>query len=50
MSWLALCLVVVGIWLAFKVAGAVLRLAFWGAALVGVYWFLAPLMGWPQLF
>lgn len=49
MSWIAIVLVVVGIWLALKCMGALLKLVFWGAALAGVYWLLAPMMGWPML-
>jgi hypothetical protein len=50
MSWLAIALIVIGIWLAIKVVGAVLKLAFWGVALAGVYWLLAPYLGLPWPF
>ncbi|MFT4179976.1 MAG: hypothetical protein QM612_11055 [Thermomonas sp.] len=50
MSWVAIVLIVIGVWVALKVAGALLKLVFWGVALVGVYWLLAPHMGWPQFF
>lgn len=50
MSWIAIALLVVGVWLAIKVVDALLKLAFWGVALVGAYWFLAPLMDWPWPF
>ncbi len=50
MSWVALVLIVIGVWVAIEVAGALLKLLFWGVALAGIYWFLAPLMGWPWPF
>lgn len=49
-SLAAIILLVVGVWLAIKVVDALLKLAFWGVALVGAYWFLAPLMDWPWPF
>jgi hypothetical protein len=50
MSWVALVLIVVGVWLAIKVVGALLKLAFWGVALAGIYWLLAPHLGLPWPF
>lgn len=50
MSWIAIVLIVLGVWLAIKVVDALLKLVFWGLALVAAYWFLAPLMGWPWPF
>lgn len=50
MSWFAIALAAIGIWLAFKVVGALLKLLFWGVALGALYWFLAPMLGWPLLF
>ena len=38
LSWLAIALVVIGVWLAIKVVGFVLKLALWGLVLFGVYW------------
>lgn len=49
MSWLGLVVVVVGVYLAFKVAGAALQLALWLVILVAAYWFAAPILGWPPL-
>ncbi|WP_337245375.1 hypothetical protein [Luteimonas sp. gir] len=49
MSWLGFVLVIVGIWLAFKVAGVVLRLLVTVLILVAAYWWLAPYFGWPPL-
>jgi hypothetical protein len=50
MNLVAIVLIVIGVWVAVKAAGALLKLAFWGVALAGIYWFLAPAMGWPLLF
>ena len=50
MSWVGIVLIVVGIYLAIKVAGFVLKLAMWGLVLFGVYWLLAPHLGLPSLF
>lgn len=49
MSWLGFVLVIVGIWLAFKVAGVVLRLIVTALILIAAYWWLAPYFGWPAL-
>lgn len=49
MSWLGLVAVIIGLYLAFKVAGFVLKLALWVLIVVAGYWFLAPLFGWPPL-
>ncbi|WP_147651301.1 DUF4175 domain-containing protein [Vulcaniibacterium gelatinicum] len=50
MNWLAIALVVLGLYLAFKVVGFLLRLLLWGVVLGGGYWLLAPYFGWPPLF
>ena len=50
MSWIAIVLIVIGVWIAIKVAGALLKLLFWGVALAGVYWLLAPYLGLPWPF
>ena len=41
-------LVIVGLYLAFKVAGLLLKLFFWAIVIFGVFWLLAPLLGWPH--
>lgn len=50
MGWLGIVLVIVGVYLAFKVAGFVLKLVMWVLVLIGVYWLLAPHLGWPWPF
>ena len=50
MSWLGIILVVVGIYLAIKVAGFALKLALWVLVLGAAYWVLAPLLGLPLPF
>ncbi|WP_159015682.1 hypothetical protein [Cognatiluteimonas profundi] len=50
MSWLGIVVVLVALYLAIKVAGAVLKLVMWALVLLGLYWFLAPYMGLPPLF
>ena len=50
MSWLGIVLVVIGVYLALKVAGFVLKLVLWGLVLFGAYWFFAPYLGLPPLF
>ena len=49
MNWIALVLVVLGLYLAFKLIGAALRLLMWLVVLAGAYWFAAPMLGWPTL-
>lgn len=50
MSWLGILLVVVALYLAFKVAGFALKLLMWALVVLGLYWLLAPLLGLPPLF
>lgn len=49
MSWLGLVAVILGLYLAFKVAGFVLKLALWVLIVLAAYWFLAPMFGWPPI-
>lgn len=49
MSWLGIVVIILGLYLAFKLVGVVLKLAMWALVVVGAYWFLAPLLGWPEL-
>ena len=48
-NWIGLVLVVLGAYLAFKLLGVVLRLLMWLVVLLGAYWFLAPMLGWPTV-
>lgn len=50
MSWLGIVLVVVGLYLALKVAGVAMKLLMWGLVALGLYWLLAPYLGWPSPF
>ena len=45
MSWVAIALMLVALFLAIKVAGALLKLVLW--VLAGAYWLLAPALGLP---
>ena len=47
MSWIAIVMIVVGIYLAIKVAGFALKLGMWLLVAAGVYWLLAPYLGLP---
>lgn len=49
MSWIGILVVALGLYLAFKLVGAALRLAMWLLVIAGAYWFLAPYLGWPSL-
>lgn len=48
MHLIGIALVIIGLYLALKVAGFVLKLLFYGLVLFGVYWLLAPFFGWPH--
>ena len=50
MSWIAIVLVVVGIYLAIKVAGFALKLLLWVLVLGAAYWLIAPALGLPLPF
>ena len=50
MNWLGIVLVLVGLYLAFKVAGLMMKLLMWALVATGLYWLLAPSLGWPSLF
>ena len=49
MSWIGLVLIVLGAYLVFKVAGALLKMLMFVLALVGAYWFAAPYLGLPSV-
>lgn len=49
MSWVGLGLLVIGAYLAYKLVGALLKVAMCVLALVGAYWLAAPHMGWPTV-
>ena len=50
MSWLGIVLVVIALYFALKVAGAMAKLVLWALVLLGAYWVLAPLLGLPRPF
>ena len=50
MSWVGIVMVVVGIYLALKVAGFAMKLVMWALVLCGLYWFLSPHLGLPMPF
>ena len=50
MSWLGLVLVVVGVWLAIKLVGALLKLAMIALVVVGLWMLLGPYIGLPAPF
>ena len=50
MSWIGILLVVVGVFLALKVAGVAMKLAMWAVVICGLYWLLAPFVGLPRPF
>lgn len=47
MSWVALLVLVVAAWLAFKAVGLFVRLLLWVVVLGLAYWLLAPHLGLP---
>lgn len=49
MSWLAIVVAAIAIYLAFKAIGALFKVLLWIAALVALYWFAAPHLGLPQI-
>ena len=50
MSITAIVVLIVGLYLAFKLAGFLLKLAMWGLVAVAIYALLAPQFGWPWPF
>ncbi|WP_187770623.1 hypothetical protein [Cognatilysobacter lacus] len=49
MSWIAIIIILVGLWLAFKAVGVVVRLLIWAVVIAAVYWLVAPHLGLPRL-
>ncbi len=49
MSWLGLVVLALALYLAFKVASALLKVVLFVVMLVAGYWFAAPMMGWPSV-
>lgn len=48
MSIVAILIIVIGLWLAFKAVGLVVRLLVWAVILGAAYWLLAPYLGLPM--
>ncbi|UHQ19265.1 hypothetical protein LVB87_13920 [Lysobacter sp. KIS68-7] len=40
-------ILIVCLWLAFKVVGVLIKIALWAVVIGGIYWLLAPYFGWP---
>jgi len=47
MSWIAIIVVIICIYLAFKVAGFLFKLLMWALVIGGLYWLAAPYLGLP---
>ena len=45
MSWVAIVVLVVAIWAAIKVVGALLKTALWIAILAFAWWYFGPMVG-----
>jgi hypothetical protein len=50
MNWLGWAILLLALWLAFKVAGVLFRVLLWLLVAVLLYWLLAPLLGLPRPF
>jgi len=50
MNVVAVVVVMLGLYLAFKAVGLITRLLFWAVVLAGAYWLLAPFLGMPRPF
>ncbi len=50
MSWVGIAILLVVLYLAIKVAGFLLKLVLLAVVLLGLYWFIAPQLGFPPLF
>lgn len=50
MNWIAILILVIGVWFALKAIKLAFKLLAWGVLLGGAYWLLAPHFGWPHLF
>ena len=48
MSIVAIVIVILGIWLAFKAVGMIVRLLIWTVVLGAIYWLAAPYLGLPM--
>ncbi len=47
MNWIAVFMIILGVILALKVVGFVLKLGLWLLVAVAAYWLLAPMLGLP---
>ena len=50
MNWIGWVILLLALWLAFKVAGVLLRVLLWVVVIALLYWLLAPLLGAPRPF
>lgn len=48
MSLVAIAIILVGLWLAFKVVGLFFRVLVWAVILGAAYWLVAPHLGLPM--
>lgn len=48
MSIVAIVIILVGLWFAFKAVGMVVRLLIWAVIIAAVYWLVAPHLGMPM--
>ena len=47
MSIVAVVIILVGLWLAFKVVGLFFRMLVWAVVIGAIYWLVAPHLGLP---
>ena len=47
MSWIAILVVIVGLYLAYKAVGLLVRLLLWAVVIGAIYWIAAPHLGLP---
>lgn len=50
MNIVAVVLVLLGLYLAFKAVGLMMRMLFWAVVIAGLYWLAAPFLGLPMPF
>ena len=49
MSWIAILILVIGLWLVFKAVKLAFKLLAWCLLLGGLYYLIAPVFGWPPI-
>ena len=47
MTWIGIAVILIGLYIAFKLVGVVFKILAWSVIIITAYWLVAPHLGWP---